>query len=342
MTLSFPATDSYYSIAVKTLSGEGNVSISSRNLLQRRPATEEEDSAIVEDCNDVWIVEMHYRVTVAYQSFAWEKGSDELSKLFASMKEAECLRRMHTREYLVAFIQRQERLFMSLPDIHTPVLKDLVGRDMDRSTLEEVVQNDIRKRAERLAREEAKQKKEKTVAQSLIGVDEEEGNFTLPSPMQSELMNRAKVVERKSTGMMSTWKLSLAVITADNFLHLFDLPAGKVSLGSAPEVAFQVLVPKVELPSADGLQGKKGAIPSTNFVKGWCDSLTPSESMVLPNCSISQPKLGRETSSFDIQEAIFNTGASKMFSKTTTKKITLRTINKKETQDWIAALKSRH
>ena len=228
---------------------------------------------------------------------------------------------------------------MSLPDIHTPVLQDLVSRDMDRSTLEEVVQNDIRKRAECLAREEAKQKNIKPIAQSLIGVDETEGNFTLPSPIQSELMSRAKVVERKSTAMMSSWKLSLAIITSDNFLHLFDLPPGKISLGSAPEVAFQALVPKVELPSIDIAKGKKGPIPSSKYVKGWCDGLIPIESLVLPNCSISQPKLARETSSFDIQEALFNTGASKMFSKTTTKKVTLRTINKKETQDWIAALK---
>jgi hypothetical protein len=316
--------------------------MTSRN--QRRTGGEGEDTEIVEDCIDVWIVEMHYRVTVAYQSFAWEKGSDELSKLFASMKETECMRRMNVREYLVAFIQRQERLFMSLPDIHTPVLKDLVGRDMDRSTLEDVVQNDIRKRAERLARADAKLKKQKSVKFNLTGADEKEGNFTLQSPLQSELMSRAKVVERKSTGIMATWRLSLAIVTVDSFLHLFDLPTGKegkVSLGSAPEVAFQALVPKVELPSAESLKNRKGSAPATNFVKGWCDSLVPSESMILPNCSISQAKIGRESASFDIQEAIFNTGASKMFAKTTMKKITLRTINKKETQDWITALKSR-
>jgi len=338
--------DSYYAVAVKALSSEGGMvaDISSRHLLGgslKKPADDIAETEIVEDCVDVWIVEMHYRVAVAYQTFTWEKASAELSKLFASMKETECMRRMNTREYLVAFTQRQERLFMSLPDVHTPVLKDLVGRDMDRSTLEVVVQTDIRKRAERLMREEAAEKKEKSVGTGLKGVNSEDGNYTLETPMQSELMGRAKVVERKGTGMMSSWKLSLAIVTVDAFLHLFDLPAGKVSLGSAPEVAFQLLVPKVELPTPESLKNKKGATPTTNFVKGWCDSLTPSESLCLPNCTISQPKLGRETASFDVQEAIFNTGASKMFGKTTTKKTTIRTINKKETQDWIAVLKAR-
>lgn len=348
MFSSFPGADSYYAIAVKTLSSaEGGIAadISSRNLLaspgRRTSAGDSEETEIVEDCVDVWLVEMHYRVAVAYQTFTWEKASAELSKLFASMKETECMRRMNVREYLVAFIQRQERLFVSLPDVHTPVLKDLVGRDMDRSTLEEVVQNDIRKRAERLAREDAKNKTKEVVGKDLAGTNKTDGNFTLQSPMQSELMGKAKVVERKGTGMMASWKLSLAIITVDSFLHLFDLPGGKVSLGSAPEVAFQLLVPKVELPTPESLKSKKGITAATNFVKGWCDSLTPSESLCLPNCTISQQKLGRETSSFDVQEAIFNTGASKMFGKTTTKKTTLRTINKKETQDWIAALKAR-
>jgi hypothetical protein len=299
------------------------------------------EADIVEDMNDVWIVEMHYRVAVAYQSFAWEKASSELSRLFSSMKETECVRRMNVREYLVAFMQRQERLFVSLPDIHTPVLKELVGRDMDRATLEATVQTNIRKRAERLAIEEAKKKKEPDVPKSLEGANEQEGNFTLQSPLQSELMSKARVVERKGIGMISSWKLSLAVITKDGFLHLFDLPAGKVSLGTPPEIAFQTLTPKVQVPTTESLTNRKSLPPTTNFVKGWCDNLTPSESMVLPNCSISQPRSGREGAAFEIQEAIFNTGASKMFGKTTsTKKLTLRTINKKETQDWITALKS--
>lgn len=328
--------DSYYAVAVKTLAGSENT-----NTQQMRRSSPEGEEEIVEDCLDVWIVEMHYRVTVAYQSFAWEKASAELSKLFASMKETECRRRVSVREYLVAFTQRQERLFKVLPDVHTPVLKQLVGRDMDRSSLEGAVQDDIRKRADRLAKEDARMKSQKKIKSPAAVVDDKEGNFTLQSPMQSELMCRARVVERKGTGMMASWRLSLAVITVDSFLHLFDLPAGKVSLGSAPEVAFQVLVPKVEIPSSEALKNKKGTAATTNFIKGWCDLLAPSESMVLPNCSISQPKLGRETSSFEVQEAIFNTGASKMFGKTTTKRITLRTINKRETQDWIAALKSR-
>ena len=313
-----------------------------------KPTDTEEGEDIVEDCLDVWIVEMHYRVAVAYQSFAWEKASAELSKLFASMKDTECQRRVNVRELLVAFIQRQERLYVALPDVHTPVLKNLVGRDMERPTLEAQLQNDIRKRAERLAREEAKKKKkDETATKKALDIVEnpEDGNFTLQSPMASDLMKRSKIVERKTANVISSWKLSLAVITADSFLHLFDLPTGKVNLRSAPEAAFQLLIPQVKVPVVDfSISGdsRKKLPPSTSFVKGWCELLVPTESIVLPNCSISQPKLSRDTSSFDIQEAMFSTGASQIFGKTTSKKVTLRAYDKTQTQELIAALQEQN
>lgn len=337
--------ESYYTVAVKTLKGSNDRELPYSPGVGSPSKTfkEPEDSGDVEDCLDVWLVEMHYRVAVAYQSFLWEKASAELSKLFGIMKETECQRRMDVREYLVAFIQRQERLYVSLPHLQEPVLKGLVARDMDQSTLEEAVQSSIQKRAERLAREEAKAKKNSPPPKSLEDADPSEGNFTLQSPMQSELMGNARIVERKG-GMMSSWKLSLAIVTLDSFLHMFDLPsgkAGKISLGSAPEAAFQMLIPRVEIPTADAMnQSNKKSAPVSNFIKGWCENLTPSESMVLPHCSISQPKYGRETTSFEIQEEVSNTGASKMFGKTTTKKITLRTFNKKETQEWVNYLKN--
>lgn len=342
--------ETYYAVAVKTLKGQveglpqtpyapGGVS---PNI--HRPSMEPEESESVEECIDVWLVEMHYRVAVAYQSFLWEKASAELSKLFSSMKETECQRRMDVREFLVAFIQRQERMYLGLPILQETVLKGLVSRDMDHAKLMEVVQGNIRKRAERL--DKARKKIEFPIPKSLTGADPRQGNFTLQSPLQSELMENAHIVEHKAAGMMSSWKLSLAVVTADMYLHLFEMPPntqGKITLGSTPEVAFQMLVPKVELPSVNEPKNINKKVPSfTSFVKGWCDQLTPSESMVLPNCSISQPKFGRETASFDIQEAIFNTGASKMFAKTTTRKCTLRTLgaNREETREWVAYLQS--
>ena len=305
------------------------------------PADLSATASDADQCKDVWVVEMQYRVAVAYQSAAWDKGSSELSTLFASMKDTECKRRVDLREYLVAFVQRQERLYHSLPEVYTPVLRDLVGRDMDRNSIEEKVQETIRKRAETLQREEAKSKPAKKRGSGLTGTvskeADEKKNFTLESPLMSELLCKAKVIEKRTGGMMSGWKVTMAVVTADAYLHLFDLPpSSRVQNGSAPEVAFQAMIPIVHVPNAETI--KSGKI---NFVKGWCDWLVPSESLCLANCSITTGLNDPNGSAFEIVERMLSSGAKKMLGKkTTTRRLTLRTVTSKETEDWIAALKS--
>mmetsp|Transcript_4887 Transcript_4887/g.6907 ORF Transcript_4887/g.6907 Transcript_4887/m.6907 type:complete len:695 (+) Transcript_4887:142-2226(+) len=334
-------------------------------------------TVVVENCNDVWVVEMRYRVAVAYQSMAWEKGSSELSKLFSNMKQAECARRVKLREVLIAFLNRQERLFLSLPSIQTPVLKDLVGRQMDRDSIEQTVQNSIRARAQFLQRKEAtsgNKSKSKKDGPGLSGDSSSssvpgaasEGDFTLESPLMSELLCKTKVLEVKRSGMMSNWKTVLAVVTADCFLHLFDLPSGsnhRVQSGSAPEVAFHSLVPAVQVPSAAdaGIFGGSGSGSSATAsghasttpasdsgaafhhatTKGhsssWSEHLSPSESLVLPNCTIT---VGPNQSTFEMTETITNKGASKVFGKNSTRKLMLRAVTREETLEWIAALKA--
>eukprot|EP00521_Asterionellopsis_glacialis_P007111 CAMPEP_0195283530 /NCGR_PEP_ID=MMETSP0707-20130614/2048_1 /TAXON_ID=33640 /ORGANISM="Asterionellopsis glacialis, Strain CCMP134" /LENGTH=691 /DNA_ID=CAMNT_0040342713 /DNA_START=170 /DNA_END=2245 /DNA_ORIENTATION=+ len=332
-------------------------------------------TVVVENCNDVWVVEMRYRVAVAYQSMAWEKGSSELSKLFSNMKQAECARRVKLREVLIAFLNRQERLFLSLPSIQTPVLKDLVGRQMDRDSIEQHVQNSIRARAQYLQTQEqrsssspSKTKKDGPGLSSLSTAGDGEGDYTLESPLMSELLCKTKVLEVKRSGMMSHWKTVLAVVTADCFLHLFDLPAGnRVQSGSAPEVAFHSLVPAVQVPSAadttvfsGGMMGSTsmggggatsssvgggggdtngfgGVVGGGGHKNSWSEHLSPSESLVLPNCTIT---VGPNQSTFEMVETVTNKGASKVFGKNSTRKLMLRAVTREETLEWIAALKA--
>uniref|UniRef100_A0A7S1Y5K9 Uncharacterized protein n=1 Tax=Grammatophora oceanica TaxID=210454 RepID=A0A7S1Y5K9_9STRA len=344
------AWEAYYAMATKVLGGSNMAS--SRDMRagasmnepnsagttdrsQTPNPSDKDKQDLVENCNDVWIVEMHYRVVVTYQATAWERGSAELSKLFSQMKEAECQRRIQLREYLVAFTQRQQRLFAQLPEVHTPALTDLVGRDMDRSKLEKVVQTKIQGRAEQLQREEAKHRR--SGAKKGSGLSNADpnlaGDFTLESPLLSDLIAKSKVIERKGVGMMASWKTCLAIVTADSFLHLFELPASSgFTTGSAPEVAFNTLIPTSDPPDA----ANPDNLPMT-YVKGWCDALTPTESMVLANCKISA---SRNSATFDISETMVTTGANRMFSKTTSRKVTLRTVNQQDTADFIATLKS--
>eukprot|EP00591_Stephanopyxis_turris_P007175 CAMPEP_0195531972 /NCGR_PEP_ID=MMETSP0794_2-20130614/36826_1 /TAXON_ID=515487 /ORGANISM="Stephanopyxis turris, Strain CCMP 815" /LENGTH=738 /DNA_ID=CAMNT_0040663977 /DNA_START=136 /DNA_END=2352 /DNA_ORIENTATION=- len=334
------AWDSYYEVAVKSLSGGDASTTSGRRRSGASDAGVEIE--IHEDCHDVWEIEMQYRMSVAFLSASWEKASDELSRLFTTMKETECSRRFRLRELLISSIQRKERLFLSLPSILTPVLKDLVNRPMDSASIEDDVQTSIRMRAQAIQREEMADRKKKKPGPGLSGVNAKEGNFELSSPLTSDLLSKAKVIEKKNSGMMAGWKTTLAVVTADSFLHLFDMPSNlKVQSGSAPEVAFHALVLPVEIPTEETIKVANGAASSTAVYspKSWMDHLAPTASVVLSNSNIYFNDSGGN-SAFEITETYFTQGASKVFGRTATRKFYLRTVTKEETKDWISILKS--
>jgi hypothetical protein len=299
---------------------------------------------VKEGCADIWVVELRYRMAVAFLSAVWEKCSSELSKLFLSMKDAECNRRNIIKDLMIKAMTRQESQWQELPLLASPVLKDLdEWPTTERKAVEDDVQNSIRERAQNIQRDEAIHKKETQpdAEPSDSGLaeahDDEDGNFELSSPLVSDLMRRAKVIEKRSPGMMSAWKLSLAVVTLDSFLHLFELPPTcKLHAGSAPELAFQNLIPPVLVPSMEGLnEGVR--IPTA---KHWFDNLVPSESFALPNCVVTLNKDEEKNSNcFEIVETILTSGASKMFTKTVNRKMLFRAITREDAQDFVASLK---
>ena len=75
----------------------------------------------------------------------------------------------------------------------------------------------------------------------------------LRSPLDTPLVKRVEVLEHRlvtgveSLPLMKRWRPALAVLTVDNYLHLFDLPAAANSLPSGTEIspkeAFKALVP---------------------------------------------------------------------------------------------------
>lgn len=266
---------------------------------------------------------MQYRVAVAYQNAAWEKGNTELTNLFASVKKEECSRRMNLREFLVAFVQRQQRLFLSLPGVHNAVLEELVGKEISLEEVERTVQSAIQSRTEKYNADLAAL----SPTSSRDGGDEEKTDVPqLESPLLSDLLTKAKVIERR---LGNKWQTCLAIITADSFLHLFDINSKSIIPGSSPEIAFKTLVPSVFVPSSANMTSGK-----TNFSRGWSDSITPSDSMVLANCSV----LRKNDTAFELTETTSPTGAQKMFGKIMIKRALINTSTKDEAEDWIAVL----
>eukprot|EP00532_Pseudo-nitzschia_australis_P013111 CAMPEP_0168222356 /NCGR_PEP_ID=MMETSP0140_2-20121125/10565_1 /TAXON_ID=44445 /ORGANISM="Pseudo-nitzschia australis, Strain 10249 10 AB" /LENGTH=500 /DNA_ID=CAMNT_0008151829 /DNA_START=151 /DNA_END=1653 /DNA_ORIENTATION=- len=267
---------------------------------------------------DPWVVEMQYRVAVTYQNLAWDKGNEVLSNLFVKIKQEEISRRMNLREFLLAFAQRQQRLFLDIPGIQNKVLEELTGKEMSRDEMDKAVQTIIEERASKYKR--------KTLGTDIVTETEDDfADFNLESPLTSDLLSKAKVVLRKTED--GDWTLSLAVMSADSFLHMFDIDSPRVKLTTSPEVAFTVLAPTIIIPN-DGSG-------NSNFGKGWSDHLTPTESLILGKCRVKQ----MDDNSFELIESISPSVGSKFtIARTKWRRIVIQTPTKEETDDWIEIL----
>ena len=108
-------------------------------------------------------------------------------------------------------------------------------------------------------------------------------------------------------------------------------------------MAFTSLIPDVAIPEPEEVEklvkkGKGLATRPSDVIRDWHNLMSPSESVNLPNSKIAF--LPKGDSAFEIEETVFNTGASKMFSKTSKRKMVLRAVSQEEAVDWIVTLKA--
>ena len=283
---------------------------------------------------DVWLLEMHYRMAVAYLTTVWEKSSKELTNLFAGMKEMECNRRFRLRELLVLFMERSKRLWNSIPPLLTPVLEEVNKTPTDLKEIEKDVSDKIREKAQELQKSDEVYQgpgaKDPMNGPGLQGVPEPDTEFELQSPLMSGLICKVEVIYRKCDKMLSMWRPCLAVTTSDNYMHLFEIPAiADVKIGDSPDAAFQALVPPVEVPTEDAVL--EGYVPNG---KTWFDHLTPEVSFDLKNCSISlnQEKGG---ATFEITETLL----PGPFRREKSRKYALKLKDSQDVVTWLLALR---
>lgn len=285
---------------------------------------------------DVWLVEMHYRMSVAYLTTIWEKCSAELSNLFATMKELECNRRFRLSELMILYQQRAERLWLSLPSIITTVTKDLVSTPTDTESIEKEVQTTIRDLASNYQKKDtAEMKSDPLNAPGLAGVPDLRKGYELQSPLMSDLLGKAQVLWRKNDKLMSIWKPSLAIATSDCYLHLFDIPHfANVQTGTAPEVAFQALVPPVKIPTEEDLV-------SGNYPYGtnWYDNLVPTDSIDLSVSKITFSEM-KGNSTFELTETLPPNKLSTVSNFVRKKKLALRMYSSQHMVEWLLTMKN--
>jgi hypothetical protein len=325
------------------------------------------DNTLVENSYCVWLAEMKYVLAVVLLQKSFRQCNDGLGEVFKQMKELEFTRRIRLRDLMLAFMQRQEQLWVALPAMSAPTMQRLRDTPIDRETVDAEIGKAIRAEATNIQMSDATKGLKRQMSISEGGplkvndsLDQRKASdapapaapaaeglappptVELESPLTSDFLGKVKVIEKKKDGMMGGWRSCLAIITADNYLHLFDIPSAlKIQPDSAPEVAFQQLIPAVVIPPLDLAKGMSGKAPEKwqDVAREWHQGLTPTESIALPNCEIKfAPKVNDQA--FEVVETTFNTGASKMFSKTSSRKFTLKAANQEDAVDWIVSLQS--
>lgn len=231
--------DAYWRTASKNME-PGSASLPFRNSVEFEQ--KEEDHVPAED---LWIVEMQYKISVSVQRATWEKRGPEIVRLASSSKEMEVTRRIKLNESMVQFLTCLKKLFKTIgedSDVR-PIAANALMKPL------ESIHNDI---------------EEKVKSQVEASLPEE---FKLSFPDDSAagfglecdgLVLAARVMEWKNTyspmSVADRWRTALAVITADQYLHLFDMDPychtavkdsgdPKVYPGCDPSVAMELLFP---------------------------------------------------------------------------------------------------
>jgi len=306
------------------------------------------DRPYVPPRRDVWVADMRYRMAVAFLSACWEKCQGTLAQIFLRMKVDECARRGALQEALSAFLRLQRHLWEELPRAFAEGVPGGALCPPNKEEVEQEVDAAIRRRAREIKAaggdtweggDAGLPKGPVTTAPSPDEFSSEDRSIELDSPLTSILLGRARVVERRG-GKLGVWRASLAIVTTDSYLHVFDVPYfTRVKKGSATEVAFHSLVPSLEIPTEKSVGGARRARPAKAPRRAWHALLSPTHSVYLPNCEVEyRPKLG--VAAFEVVETVPSASVAAVFSRTTTRKLLFRTGAQEETVDWIVALQA--
>ena len=228
---------------------------------------------------DVWVREALYRVAAQHQAKVCHTCTGLLSKMSDAVKEIELERSVKLHAMLLDFLPRERRLFIGLPSVPKPTIEKLLTFREDESKMEEHIDEALHKRSRIVLRIDNDQRssflnRARCKAPDLTGkVDKPlEGEA-----FKTEINRYASVVERRVAAKV--WKTTLAVVTADYYLHLFD--AGEdsdITVGMSPEEAYEKMLPEHEFPTSENAT----LGPRTDRV---LKDLIPTETINLMNCT---------------------------------------------------------
>ena len=217
---------------------------------------------------DGWLIEMYYRAAASYQRSVFEAGEKQLKKLRSDIIDLEEKRNRRLLQIMLAFIPRQRRLFLGLPDQLKEMLDSLVGFRVDEEALNSLIDESIADRSKNRLKSSTqhrssimnRSKAQATNQSASSEVESIEESFG--DPFNSPQVLHCTMLEIKPLGlggvMNKTWKVALAVVTSHGSLLLFEIPEVESYKKLSPTDAFKKLHPSFDLSDHDGwVQGRK-------------------------------------------------------------------------------------
>jgi hypothetical protein len=283
---------------------------------------------------------MYYKSAVAYQRSVFGAAEAVLRKLFQEIITLEERRFRKLHQVMLAFAPRQRRLFNKLPEQLKNVLENLVGLRIDEDSLQKMIDESIRDRSRDhlkglTAHKSSIMNRSRVSAMEEAATNEvEEIEKMFGNPFASPMILLSKVVELKPTGLKglvnNAWRPSLAVVTSDGNLLIFETPEA----ATTPTEAFKSLYPPMNFDDADTwMNGRKAEI---------LKSLTPTLSLKLIKSSIVVSRMQKRQLEIAEEQTQGRAGARFMNAVKTggvqQSKCTLRIASAGDAAEWMSLL----
>eukprot|EP00611_Tribonema_gayanum_P004263 TRINITY_DN13427_c0_g2_i1.p1 TRINITY_DN13427_c0_g2~~TRINITY_DN13427_c0_g2_i1.p1 ORF type:complete len:346 (+),score=65.12 TRINITY_DN13427_c0_g2_i1:2794-3831(+) len=304
----------------------------------------------------MWLADMHYRVAARQQEVAWQDISALMTQLFARLREVEINRKSVTKELLATTLLRTNQLWQQLPGASAHAITCLQGISLEVDELEREIAEGIKMHNKQPSvssgnnssvssiesRRSSTELPTRASSGSITDIRPSPDTSTsgtmeaLGLPLPSPLVLHAAVLERKGEGVVNSlkgaWVPCLVVLTADQFLHIFETKPETDPATASPESAFAAVLPQIT--AADNFRGRRG---ERDAMVHPVITLDVRHHMVAPRDSCTK---SHHLCQFGVTEVSHNAGIKGLFKGESFRRLSLRTRSFHEMKEWVAKIRA--
>eukprot|EP00611_Tribonema_gayanum_P004264 TRINITY_DN13427_c0_g2_i2.p1 TRINITY_DN13427_c0_g2~~TRINITY_DN13427_c0_g2_i2.p1 ORF type:complete len:661 (+),score=118.83 TRINITY_DN13427_c0_g2_i2:48-2030(+) len=308
------------------------------------------------EVHDMWLADMHYRVAARQQEVAWQDISALMTQLFARLREVEINRKSVTKELLATTLLRTNQLWQQLPGASAHAITCLQGISLEVDELEREIAEGIKMHNKQPSvssgnnssvssiesRRSSTELPTRASSGSITDIRPSPDTSTsgtmeaLGLPLPSPLVLHAAVLERKGEGVVNSlkgaWVPCLVVLTADQFLHIFETKPETDPATASPESAFAAVLPQIT--AADNFRGRRG---ERDAMVHPVITLDVRHHMVAPRDSCTK---SHHLCQFGVTEVSHNAGIKGLFKGESFRRLSLRTRSFHEMKEWVAKIRA--